>query len=120
MTPEIQWNLSVDALAEWTAEDGTAYQNVVETVHWRCTVKDTDTGESVTIYSNVAVPKPTGAEDFIDLSVLQGQTEAERRAIVLGWAEAVKPGFVGANEQAVADKLQAKLSEPKRNTVSIL
>jgi len=47
-------------------------------------------------------------------------TEEEKRQTVLGWAELIAPSFVEENEQAVAQKLQSKLAEPVRSSVSVL
>jgi len=120
MTTTINWNLSADVLAEYTAEDGTQFQQVLETVHWRVTATDDATDTSVTIYGSQGIPKPTAKEGYIELSVLLDMTEEEKRTTVLGWVELNDPGFVEEKEQAVAQKLQAKLSEPVRSSVSVL
>jgi len=120
MTTTTNWNLSADVLAEYTAEDGTQFQQVLETVHWRVTATDDATDTSTTIYGSQSIPKPTDASSFIDLSVLLDMTEDEKRTTVLGWAELIVPGFVQEKEQAVAQKLQAKLDEPVRSSVSVL
>jgi len=120
MTTNINWTLSADVLAEYTAEDGTQFQQVLETVHWRVTATDDATDTSVTIYGSQAIPKPTTQEGYIDLSVFQDMPEDERKATVLGWAELIAPGFVEEKEQAVTDRLQAKLDEPVRSSVSVL
>jgi len=120
MTTTTNWTLSADVLADYTAEDGTSFINVIETVHWRVTATDDTSGESVTIYGTQGIPKPTDASTFIDLSVLQGMTDEEKRTTILGWAEAVEPGFVEEKEAAVVSKLQAKLAEPVRQSVSII
>jgi len=120
MTTTINWNLSADVLAEYTAEDGTQFQQVLETVHWRVTATDDATDTSTTIYGSQSIPKPTTQEGYIDLSVLLDMTEDEKRQTVLGWVELNDPGFVEEKEQAVAQKLQAKLDEPVRSSVSVL
>lgn len=120
MTTTTAWTLSADVLADYTAEDGTAFTNVIETVHWRLSATNDASGETVGIYGSQSVPKPTDAASFIDLSVLQGMTDEEKRSTILGWAEAVEPGFVADKEAAVTAALQAKLSEPVRQTVSIM
>jgi len=120
MTTTTNWTLSADVLADYTAEDGTSFINVIETVHWRVTATDDTSGESVTIYGTQGIPKPTDASTFIDLSVLQGMTDEEKRTTILGWAELIAPSFVEENEQAVAQKLQSKLAEPVRSSVSVL
>jgi len=120
MTTNINWSLSADVLAEYTAEDGTQFQQVLETVHWRVTATDDATDTSVTIYGSQSIPKPTTQEGYIELSVLLDMTEDEKRQTVLGWAELIAPSFVEENEQAVAQKLQSKLAEPVRSSVSVL
>lgn len=120
MTTSINWNLSADVLAEYTTEDGTQFQHVIETVHWRVTATDETSGESVGIYGSKSMPKPTDATTYTDLSVLQSMSDEDKRMTILGWAEAVAPGFIEEKEQAVADKLQAKLDEPVRQSVSIM
>jgi len=120
MTMTTEWNLSAEALAEYTAEDGAVFQQVLETVHWRVTATDDATGESTTIYGSQGIPKPTDASTYIDLSVLLEMPDEEKRQTVLGWAELITPGLVAEKEQAVKDKLQAKLDEPVRSSVGIL
>jgi hypothetical protein len=120
MTTTTNWTLNADVLAEYSAEDGTQFQQVIETVHWRLTATDDASGESVGIYGSQSVPKPTDATTYIDLSVLQNMTDEEKRTTILGWAEVVEPGFVADKEASVAQKLQAKLDEPVRQSVSIM
>jgi len=76
--------------------------------------------KTVTIYGSQAIPKPSTQDGYIELSVLLDMTEDERKATVLGWVELNDPGFVEEKEQAVAQKLQAKLDEPVRSSVSVL
>ena len=64
MTMTTNWSLSAEALAEYTAENGTVFQQVLETVHWRVTATDDDTGESTTIYGTQGIPKPTDASTY--------------------------------------------------------
>lgn len=120
MTTTINWTLSADVLAEYTAENGTQFQQVLETVHWRVSATDDATDTSVTIYGSQAIPKPSTQEGFIDLSVLLDMTEEEKRNTFLGWAELIASGFVEEKERAVSQKLQAKLDEPVRSSVSVL
>jgi len=120
MTTTINWTLSADVLAEYTAEDGTQFQQVLETVHWRVTATDDATDTSTTIYGSQAIPKPSTQDGYIDLSVLLDMPEEEKRTTVLGWAELIAPGFVEEKEQSVKNKLQAKLDEPERSSVSVL
>jgi hypothetical protein len=114
------WKLSADVLAEYTAEDGTQFQQVLETVHWRVTATDDATDTSTTIYGSQAIPKPTTQEGYIDLSVLLDMTDEEKRTTVLGWVELNDPDFVEGKEQSAIQKLQAKLDEPVRSSVSVL
>jgi len=58
MTMTTEWSLSAEALAEYTAEDGTVFQQVLETVHWRVTATDDATGESITIYPSRPMQAP--------------------------------------------------------------
>jgi len=120
MTTTINWNLSADVLAEYTAEDGTQFQQVLETVHWRVTATDDATDTSVSIYGSQGIPKPTTQEGYIELSVLLDMTEDEKRQTVLGWVELNDPGFVEEKEQSAIQKIQAKLDEPVRSSVSVL
>jgi len=120
MTTNINWTLNADVLAEYTAEDGTQFQQVLETVHWRVTATDDATDTSVTIYGSQGIPKPTTQEGYIELSVLLDMTEDEKRTTVLGWVKLNDPGFVEEKEQSAIQKLQAKLNEPARSSVSVL
>lgn len=119
MTIGLHWRLHATTLAEMVLNDLTL-TDVIQVVHWECFATDSDTGQVARIYGAEAVPPPTGAADFIDLSDLTGLPEQERRDTVLAWAESVRPGMVAAVEAATVAKLEACLAEPVRGTVSIL
>jgi len=54
------------------------------------------------------------------MAITYNWTVPTTEATVLGWVELNDPGFVEEKEQAVAQKLQAKLDEPVRSSVSVL
>lgn len=116
---ETNWTLQVETVASYTAEDGTTFQNVIENVHWRVTATNTD-GEAETIYGSTAVPKPTDAKNFIDLKKMVALDADTKRTMILGWAEAIEPGFVAEKEAQVVSNLEARLSAPARATISLM
>jgi len=117
--PVISWNLTADAQKEMRV-DSEVFENVIKTVHWRVTATDPDSGQLVSIYGSKSLPMPTGRENFVDLAELQGMDPETRLSTVIGWAEAIEPGFVSAQDLAVKAMLEAKLKEPAKDTVSIL
>jgi hypothetical protein len=119
MAIETHWKLSADIQAEMTTDAG-VLKNVVTTVHWRVFATDGVSGESLSIYGSVAVPPPTSAASYIDLSTLQGKTADEKRATVLGWAEAIQPGFVAEKEAQAVRALERKLAAPSVTAAEIL
>lgn len=120
MSITTEWKLTADVLASYTAKDGTEFTSVVSAVHWRCKATDATTGETLEIYGKRSIPRPTSEENFIDLATLQGQDTATKRATVLGWAEAIAPGFVAEKEADVAERLATKLSESEVAMAEIL
>jgi len=119
MSITTEWKLSAETVSEITV-DGVTYNDVVTEVHWECFAMDSETSEKVRDYSSMRIPKPTSKDSFIDISTLQGKTDAEKRDIILGWAEQVEPGFVVDEEAKVKKMLEAKLNEPNKATVNIL
>jgi len=117
--PVISWNLTADAQKEMHV-DSEVFENVIKTVHWRVTASDPDSEQSVSIYGSKSLPMPTGRESFVDLAELQGMDPEARLSTVIGWAEAIEPGFVSAQDLAVKSLLEKKLKEPAKATVSIL
>lgn len=119
MTIETTWKLSADIQDEMTTEGGT-FQNVVTNVHWRCIATDSVSGEELAHYGSKAVPAPTDASSYIDLSALQSLSDEQKRATVLGWAEAIEPGFVEGIEARVTAALEAKMAAPVITAADIL
>lgn len=68
----------------------------------------------------MSVPKPTSADNFIDLADMVTLPEADKRAMILAWAEAIEPGFVEAKEEQVATNLATRLVAPVRQTISLI
>jgi len=116
---ETSWKLKATTQAEMIV-GGVTLKNVVLSVHWRCFATDSATGASLSIYGEQPVPAPETPEGFIDVSVLAGMKEQERRDTVLGWAEAIAPGFVAETEAQVIAALEAELAEPPKATLPIL
>lgn len=112
------WTLQVETVSSYTAEDGTTFENVIETVHWRVTATDGD--DSETIYGSTSVPKPTSLETYIDLSTMVEMDSDTKRQTVLGWAEAIEPGFVSEKEAQVIAALEAKQTAPAKAVVNLL
>ena len=117
--PVITWKLDVDKQEEMIV-DGQTFENVVTVVHWQVFATDPDTGTKVRDYSAKTVAAPTSQADYIDLSTLQGMDEDTVRQTVIGWAEAVEPGFLAEKEAKVKDMLTAALVAPKTASVAIL
>ncbi|KZX95919.1 MULTISPECIES: DUF7936 family protein [unclassified Sulfitobacter] len=117
--PVITWNLTADTQASMTVGT-TTFENVITNIHWRVTATDPASEEAVTIYGSKNVPAPTDAASYIDLADLQAMATEERRLTVIGWAEAIDPGFIDTHVTAVTDALADKLAEPETGVVSIL
>ncbi|WP_437419059.1 hypothetical protein [Sulfitobacter pontiacus] len=117
--PVISWSLTADAQKEMHV-DSEVFENVIKTVHWRVTATDPDSDQSVSIYGSKSLPMPTGRDNFVDLAELQGMDPDSRLSTVIGWAEAIEPGFVSAHDQKVKAMLEEKLKQPAKDTVLIL
>lgn len=116
--PVISWNLTADAQKEMHV-DSEVFENVIKTVHWRVTATDPASEQSVIIYGSKGLPMPTGRENFVDLAELQGMDPETRLSTVIGWAEAIEPGFVSTQDIKVKSMLEEKLKEPAKAIVSI-
>lgn len=100
------------------ASEKNGFKNVVREVHWTLTVQKG--GRSKTRKGSVLLPLPTTQAAYIDLSVLQGMSRADRRATVLGWAEMVRPGFVSEQEQHLEQSLKDTEAAAIVRSVNIL
>jgi len=117
--PVISWKLEAETQKEMHV-DSEVFENVIKTVHWRVTATDPDSDQSVSIYGSKSLLMPTGRENFVDLAELQSMDPEARLSTVIGWAEAIEPGFVSTQDLAVKAVLVAKLKEPAKDTVSII
>lgn len=111
MTIDTIWRLNADIQPEMTVEGG-VFKNVITTIHWRCIATDKDSGQTLDLYGSVLIPPPSSAENYIDLTILGEMSVEKRRATVLSWAEAIKPGFVAETEAQAIAALEAQLSAP--------
>lgn len=117
--PVLTWELTADTQTSMEV-GGVTFDDVVTNVHWRLYAEDPATGEFARDYGSQHVPPPTSAEDFIDISTLTGMSDTDKRATVLGWAEAVAPGFVAEKEAKVAAMLAEQQAAPATGSVDIL
>lgn len=120
MTITTQWQIQAEVLSEYTSPDGVVFTYVIETVHWRVTATDDVSGATETIFGAQPVAMPTDPSSFVDLSVLQGLTAEEKRLTVMGWAEAIEPGFIADKDEKVTALLVATLEAPQRVSANIL
>lgn len=119
MAIAIEWKIEAETIDSYTDAGGNEYSDVVTVVHHRCIASDG--ADSVEIIGAHKVPRPVSPETFIDLSLVIGiQDLVARRAIILGWADMVDPGFVLATEAAAAARLVAKQSDPDRTFVTVI
>lgn len=118
MTIETYWKLKADVDAQHIDENGNEYANVLRIVRWRCFAHD---GENeISVYGSKNLPLPTNPETYIDLTEITGKSEDERRAIILGWAEMIDPGFVAEKEALAINQLKSKVEAPQSQTLTIL
>ncbi len=119
LDPVITWSLTADT--QKTVKVGqSVLENVITNVHWRVTATDPETEASATLYGSKSLPLPDDPENFIDLESLQELDAEQRRLTVIGWAEAMDPGFVDGQTENVLAALAGKLAEPETGVVSIL
>lgn len=119
MAIAIEWKIEAETIDAYTDGSGNEYSDVVTVVHHRCIASEG--ADSVEIPGSHSVPRPVSPETFIDLSLVIGNPDlAARRAIILGWADMVDPGFVLATEAAAAARLVAKQSAPDKTFVTVI
>lgn len=117
MAVTITWNIRANLIPTMTVGPDT-FTDVVHTVHWRCTAEES--GDEAAVYGTVILDLPTSIETYIDLTELTGKTEIERRAIVLGWAEIVRPGFVAVQAARATAMLAQMIEEQVSPTLVVL
>ncbi|WP_407496866.1 hypothetical protein [Pseudooceanicola sp. MF1-13] len=129
MSVQITWSLRADVQAEMIVSvpveggaDGETqdltFSNVVTSVHWDVVADDGN--DHVRIYGEQHIPAPTDHDSYIDLSDLQDMDADTRHQTILGWAEAIAPGFVDEQEAKVTQALADKIAAPSVTTVSII
>ena len=111
---ETHWTLKVEMLAEYEG-----FENVIDNVHWRVIATDTDTGATLSIYGSQSVPKPTDKASYIDITTMLDMAPEQRREVILGWAEAIEPGFIAEKEKQAREALRAMQAAPARTVVSL-
>ncbi|MCA0871222.1 hypothetical protein LCL97_10310 [Seohaeicola saemankumensis] len=110
---ETDWKLNATVLPEVNG-----FADVVQVVHWECFASEGDT--LARLYGAVDLPPPTDPETYVDLSAIQEASGESRRAIILGWAEQLQPGFVAATEAAAMARLQERLAQSAPAQVTLL
>lgn len=114
---ETYWKLNATVLAE-----ANGFTDVVNAVHWECFARETEgenTGE-VRLYGAIDLPLPVAADSYIDLSAIRGADEDQRRAIILGWASMLQPGFVESTEAVALQRLQAQSASPDPQVLTLI
>lgn len=112
---ETRWTLDVEMLSEHNG-----FTNVIDNVHWRVHANDTDTGATTSIYGSQSVPKPTNHASYIDITTMLDLTAEERRVLILGWAEAIEPGFIEEKEAQARATLEEMNAAPARTVLALL
>ena len=117
--PVISWQISADTQA--TMEVGNlVFKDVITTVHWRVTATDEATGESATVYGSKALSAPKDVDSYIDVSALRAMEPEQRKATVIGWAEAIDPGYLYEQDAKAREILASKLSAPAVSNIAII
>jgi len=117
--PVMTWQISVDIKASIEV-NGQTFENVIETVHWRVTATDEETGESAAVYGSKSLPPPSSADDLIDLQALQELEPEPRRLRIMELAESIDEGYLYAQDAKAREVLASKLAAPAVINIPIL
>lgn len=107
------WNLRAVTVDE---KDG--FQNVITEVHWTLTVQKS--GASKSRSGAVLMPSPVTSQTYINLEDILAMPRRQRRATVLGFAEAIRPGFVNAQVASLTAEIDKELAAPVAGRIEIL
>ncbi len=118
MAKTFTWKLNAKVLESYTSEAGDTFENVIEQIHWRCEVSEGDQIKDV--YGSLSLPKPTNVETYVDISAISAASDDDKKAMILGWAEILEPGFKQATEDKLAERLDAAVAAPVVSNVTIL
>lgn len=110
---DIEWSLRAHIVPRYGE-----YTDVVRLVYWTCTATE---GVHVAKASGIeTIPWPVSEVTFIDLSQIMQATREEKRALILGWAEILQPGFVSSVENGVRRKLARQTVVPAGRSETII